>query len=73
MALCMTVQSYNGRLDYALIACRGAVPDVNSLADGLLAEHRTLLDLARAQTPALSPSAVEALATPAKAQTRHGG
>jgi WS/DGAT/MGAT family acyltransferase len=66
MALNVTVQSYNGRLDYGLIACRRAVPDVNDLADGFLAEHRTLLDLARAQTPALSPSAVEALAAPAK-------
>lgn len=69
LALNVTVQSYNGRLDYGLIACRRAVPDVNDLADGFLAEHRTLLDLARAQTPALSPSAVEALAAPAKPKT----
>ena len=40
--------------------------DVNDLADGFLAEHRTLLDLARAQTPALSPFTVESLAAPAK-------
>jgi diacylglycerol O-acyltransferase len=69
MALNVTVQSYNGRLDYGLIACRRAVPDVNDLADGFLAEHRTLLDLARAQTPALSPAAVEALVAPAKPKT----
>ena len=66
LALNVTVQSYNGRLDYGLIACRRAVPDVNDLADGFLAEHRTLLDLARAQTPALSPFTVESLAAPAK-------
>jgi diacylglycerol O-acyltransferase len=66
MALNVTVQSYNGRLDYGLIACRRALPDVNDLADGFLAEHRTLLDLARSQTPALAPSAVQALAAPAK-------
>jgi diacylglycerol O-acyltransferase len=46
MALNVTVQSYNGRLDYGLIACRRALPDVNELADALLAEHRILLDLA---------------------------
>ena len=51
MALNVTVQSYNGRLDYGLIACRRAVPDVNDLADALLAEHRMLLELARAQAP----------------------
>lgn len=51
MALNVTVQSYNGRLDYGLIACRRAVPDVNDLADALLNEHRLLLELARAQAP----------------------
>ena len=66
MALNVTVQSYNGRLDYGLIACRRALPDVNDLADGLLAEHRVLLDLAKAQTPALAPSALVELAPPAK-------
>ena len=65
MALNVTVQSYNGRLDYGLIACRRAVPDVNDLADGLLAEHRVLLELARAQLA----DPVEALLTPARAQT----
>ena len=52
MALNVTVQSYNGRMDYGLIACRRALPDVNSLADALLSEHRTLLELALAQVPA---------------------
>lgn len=53
MALNVTVQSYNGRLDYGLIACRRALPDVNQLADDLLAEHRMLLELAQARMPAL--------------------
>jgi len=52
MALNVTVQSYNGRLDYGLIACRRALPDVNELGDALLAEHRKLLELALAQAPA---------------------
>jgi len=52
MALNVTVQSYNGRLDYGLIACRRALPDVNDLADALLAEHRTLMELAQSQSVA---------------------
>jgi hypothetical protein len=60
MALNVTVQSYNGRLDYGLIGCRRAVPDIMDLADALLAEHRKLLALARgieaAAEPATRPS-----------------
>ncbi len=59
MALNVTVQSYNGRLDYGLIACRRALPDVNDLADALLAEHKTLLDIALQRLP--PPVVVEAL------------
>ena len=51
MALNVTVQSYNGRLDYGLIACRRALPDINELADAMLAEHRKLLELAQEQVP----------------------
>jgi WS/DGAT/MGAT family acyltransferase len=70
MALNVTVQSYNGRLDYGLIGCRRAVPDIMDLADALLAEHRKLLALARSLEPAVE--AVEAkkpapTAAPAKA------
>ena len=69
MALNVTVQSYNGRLDYGLIACRRALPDVNELADDLLAEHRTLLELARARTPAAELiTAAKSVPTPAKTQ-----
>jgi diacylglycerol O-acyltransferase len=50
MALNVTVQSYAGRLDYGLIACRRALPDVTDLGDYLLSEHQTLL--ARAQEAA---------------------
>jgi diacylglycerol O-acyltransferase / wax synthase len=48
MALNVTVQSYNGRLDYGLIACRRAMPDLAELGDSLLSEHRLLLDQANA-------------------------
>ncbi len=48
MALNVTVQSYNGRLDYGLTACRRALPDIMELADALLAEHRKLLQAVQA-------------------------
>ncbi len=35
MALNITVQSYNGALDFGLTACRRAVPDVRDIADYL--------------------------------------
>ncbi len=68
LALNVTVQSYNARLDYGLIGCRRAVPDILDLADALLAEHRKLLALLRAQeAPAESaPAPVVASAPAAK-------
>jgi diacylglycerol O-acyltransferase / wax synthase len=58
IALNVTVQSYAGRLDYGLIACRRAVPDINDLGDHLLAEHQALL--ARANEAAQTvPAAAE--------------
>jgi len=44
-ALNITVQSYNGRMDYGLIACRRVLPDLTDLGDYMLAEHRMLLEL----------------------------
>lgn len=52
MALNVTVTSYHDRLDYGLIACRRALPDLNDLGDHLLAEHRRLLELARKKAAA---------------------
>ena len=46
VALNITVQSYNGSLEYGLIACRRAVPDIDDLADFVVQEHRKLLDAA---------------------------
>lgn len=45
LALNMTVQSYNGSLEFGLTACRRAVPDVADLADYVVAEHKKLLSL----------------------------
>jgi diacylglycerol O-acyltransferase len=80
MALNVTVQSYAGRLDYGLIACRRALPDVTDLGDHLLAEHQVLLakaqaaaaktleaepaPAAQATTPKLKLTAVKPMATP---------
>ncbi len=63
MALNVTVQSYAGRLDYGLIACRRAMPDVADLGDYLLAEHQVLL--AKAQEAAAKTLDAER-AAPAK-------
>ena len=66
MALNVTVESYNGRLDYGLIACRRALPDIADLADSLLAEHHTLLELALISiaTAVASPPPMHKVATP---------
>ena len=61
MALNVTVQSYDGRLDYGLIACRRAMPDLTDLGDYLLAEHEALLARAKAHVEAQQ---VEAAAEP---------
>ena len=61
VALNITVQSYNGSLDYGLIACRRAVPDIADLADFVVEEHQRLLAAAMEQ-PSLAPTATQALA-----------
>ncbi len=70
MALNVTVQSYNGRLDYGLIACRKVLPDVADLGDLIVAEHKKLLDAAmvmpepqKAATPAAEAPAADAKAS----------
>jgi WS/DGAT/MGAT family acyltransferase len=55
-ALNVTVQSYNGRMDYGLIACRRAVPDITEIGDYLLAEHQLLMSLTQSH-PAAAPKA----------------
>lgn len=42
IALNITVHSYNGHLDFGLIACAKAVPDLALLAEALKAEHQEL-------------------------------
>jgi diacylglycerol O-acyltransferase len=45
VALNITVQSYNGSLDYGFTACRRAVPDVDDLIEYLVEAHRELRHL----------------------------
>ena len=55
-ALNVTVQSYNGRMDYGLIACRRAVPDITEIGDYMLAEHKLLMELTQ-KHPAVAGAA----------------
>ena len=67
VALNITVQSYNGSLDYGLIACRRAVPDVADLADFVVEEHRRLYDAAMKMPSVDAPADKPLLAKPAAA------
>ncbi|MES3021439.1 MAG: wax ester/triacylglycerol synthase family O-acyltransferase [Pseudomonadota bacterium] len=46
IALNVTVQSYNGALDFGMIACRRAMPDVQQFAACMVAAHQELLEAA---------------------------
>ncbi|HSV51885.1 MAG TPA: WS/DGAT domain-containing protein, partial [Burkholderiaceae bacterium] len=64
MALNITVQSYNGSLDFGLTACRKALPDLPELARYMHAAHEELRKL----SPALPAVAVAHVETVAKAK-----
>lgn len=69
VALNITVQSYNGSLDYGFTACRRAVPDVDDLIEYLMKAHRELKDLvlgprAEPAKPAEQPPEAAVLAVP---------
>jgi WS/DGAT/MGAT family acyltransferase len=58
VALNITVESYNGSLDFGLTACRKAMPDLAHLAHDMLAAHRELLATVKDATEATpAPSA----------------
>jgi WS/DGAT/MGAT family acyltransferase len=50
VGLNMTVQSYNGSLDFGLVVCRELMPDVWDLMDALHDELRTLKEAAKSET-----------------------
>ncbi len=70
MALNVTVQSYAGRLDYGLIACRRAVPDINDLGDLFLAEHQILLARAHEHAAAALAKEQDAAKVPPKSTAK---
>lgn len=47
LALNITIVSYNGSLDFGLVACRKAMPDLRSFAKHLKRAHRELLETTR--------------------------
>jgi diacylglycerol O-acyltransferase / wax synthase len=70
VALNITVQSYNGSLDYGLIACRRAVPDIDDLADYVVEAHAELTALAPAAQEAAPAAQPVDLASAAAARGR---
>jgi WS/DGAT/MGAT family acyltransferase len=62
MALNVTVQSYNGALDFGLIACRKAMPDLPELARYMQQAHQELLKgtLAAVAAAEVAPAALAA-------------
>ncbi len=55
LGLNVTIQSYNGSLDYGLIACKRTVPDLRKFADAMQVAHQELLDLMGADAAAAVP------------------
>ncbi len=55
LALNVTVQSYNGSLDFGLIACRKAMPDLPELAKYMQKTFDEMLAFTPAATPATAP------------------
>jgi diacylglycerol O-acyltransferase / wax synthase len=68
LGLNVTVQSYNGSLDFGIIACRRAMPDIALFADCMLAAHRELLDIAQASLVPAAPKRRRAAPKPASAK-----
>lgn len=67
MALNITLQSYNGWLDFGVIGCRRALPDIANLAKYMQAAHVELLRRCRelaASHVAVAPVVAKAAATP---------
>lgn len=51
LALNVTVQSYDGALDFGMVACRRAVPDIGLFAACMTDAHEELLAVAQALAP----------------------
>jgi WS/DGAT/MGAT family acyltransferase len=51
LALNITILSYNGSLDYGLVACKQSMPGLRKFAANMQDAHRELLELAREPSP----------------------
>ena len=60
LGLNITIQSYNGSLDYGLIACKKTLPKLRDFADAMLAAHQELHALVEADTVVPPPRKVVA-------------
>lgn len=69
VALNITVQSYNGTLEFGVMACARAVPQIEPLIEALAASHAELLALARKTLPSdtRTPAPAKRSTKPAKA------
>ncbi len=56
LALNVTIQSYNGSLDYGLIACKRTVPNLDKFADAMRAAQQELLGLMNADADVPTPA-----------------
>ncbi len=67
MGLNITVQSYEGKLDYGLVAARDLVPDLSDLMDLIVDEQAELLALAQTLAEAAKAEASKAEAAKGEA------
>ncbi len=65
LALNITIQSYNGSLDYGFIACKKSVPKVGQFAKYLLAEHADMMKAMQREQGAAAKPAKKATTMPA--------
>ncbi len=70
MALNVTVQSYNGAMEFGLTACRRAVPDIGDLGDYMIEAAHELAKLVALAAPAAEAAAVKAAPVAAPAPAR---
>jgi hypothetical protein len=68
LALNVTVQSYNGSLDFGLIACRKAMPDLPELGKYMQKTFDEMLAFTPTVTPPLPAKVVEPAETKVKAK-----
>jgi WS/DGAT/MGAT family acyltransferase len=66
VGLNITVQSYHGGMHFGLITCRELVPDLDDLAELIVAEFTDLLALARRRASGTTPDAAVDKGAPAR-------